>query len=357
MSTVFVFGAGATKACGGPLTNEILPEAFDAWDEFPDMEREGFLGLVDHYLVEKQHVPADIQARAPENYPELPDLLATLDATIDRGQGMGDNWAHETLVEVRRGLEYLIFALLQRSLSRLTHNYYRRLFDLCDDEPQAISVNYDIIADNAMVGWAERNGELAFPDYGTEVSTVTYSQFPKVGRLLKLHGSLNWYYCPGCNHLYVGVAESGKFYKVLEELYVEDPLEPRYSCQGSNCKDCGQNVAPILITPTHQRDYQNPRIADVWQQAEQMLAHSDRVVFVGYSLPREDNYVMSLFSTHLAHLSADRVTVVEKDPAAAPMDQNPVGQRYFRLFGDGIDWRPEGFGPWVTAQQEAGTRF
>ncbi len=25
---VLVFGAGATKACGGPLTNEILPETF-----------------------------------------------------------------------------------------------------------------------------------------------------------------------------------------------------------------------------------------------------------------------------------------------------------------------------------------
>ncbi len=24
--TVVVFGAGATKACGGPLTNEILPD-------------------------------------------------------------------------------------------------------------------------------------------------------------------------------------------------------------------------------------------------------------------------------------------------------------------------------------------
>ena len=27
---IFIFGAGATKACGGPLTNEILPGAFTA---------------------------------------------------------------------------------------------------------------------------------------------------------------------------------------------------------------------------------------------------------------------------------------------------------------------------------------
>ena len=27
--TVLIFGAGATKACGGPLTNEILPRTFE----------------------------------------------------------------------------------------------------------------------------------------------------------------------------------------------------------------------------------------------------------------------------------------------------------------------------------------
>jgi hypothetical protein len=28
---VIIFGAGATKDCGGPLTNEILHEAFQAY--------------------------------------------------------------------------------------------------------------------------------------------------------------------------------------------------------------------------------------------------------------------------------------------------------------------------------------
>jgi hypothetical protein len=27
---IFIFGAGARKVCGGPLTNEILPDAFTA---------------------------------------------------------------------------------------------------------------------------------------------------------------------------------------------------------------------------------------------------------------------------------------------------------------------------------------
>jgi len=34
---VLVFGAGATKDCGGPLTNEILPEAFNVAN-FPEQQ-------------------------------------------------------------------------------------------------------------------------------------------------------------------------------------------------------------------------------------------------------------------------------------------------------------------------------
>lgn len=36
----------ATKACGGPLTNEILPQAFR---EKPRIEREGFQGLLESF--------------------------------------------------------------------------------------------------------------------------------------------------------------------------------------------------------------------------------------------------------------------------------------------------------------------
>ena len=44
--TIVLFGAGATKACGGPLTNEILPEAFQPVVR-PEIEREYYIDLLD----------------------------------------------------------------------------------------------------------------------------------------------------------------------------------------------------------------------------------------------------------------------------------------------------------------------
>ena len=45
--TVVIFGAGATKACGGPLTNEIISKGFD--NEY-SIDREDFLGTLDKFI-------------------------------------------------------------------------------------------------------------------------------------------------------------------------------------------------------------------------------------------------------------------------------------------------------------------
>ena len=62
-STVVVFGAGATKACGGPLSNEILPDALDLRDAF---ERKDFIDLAEEFLVQNFNLPPEPRDRRPE---------------------------------------------------------------------------------------------------------------------------------------------------------------------------------------------------------------------------------------------------------------------------------------------------
>ena len=109
--TVVLFGAGATKACGGPLTNEIIPQAFDP-AVLTGIEREQYLHLVDSFLVENFHLP---QQPSEGDYPALPLLLSLVDTAIHRKQLMeGINWPADLLRQVRRALEYMIFALSDR---------------------------------------------------------------------------------------------------------------------------------------------------------------------------------------------------------------------------------------------------
>jgi hypothetical protein len=47
---VVIFGAGATKACGGPLTNEIPPQAFEPTVR-SEIAREGYDDLLERFLI------------------------------------------------------------------------------------------------------------------------------------------------------------------------------------------------------------------------------------------------------------------------------------------------------------------
>jgi hypothetical protein len=350
---VVILGAGATKACGGPLTGEILPATFLKRETY-QLEREGYLQLLESFLIENFHVPTNIGERHTYSYPGLPLLLSLIDTAIDRKQPLGASWSVERLEDVRSSLEYAIFALLEAELRQGLPSFHdealQKVFRF-GLEPHVISLNYDIIIDNSMVSANEGLGG-PFPDYGCDFSTEYLERFPlSRGKLLKLHGSLNWLYCPACHRLDLGLSESGtRTTKQLDALYqVEQQfnLEKNYSCKGSPCPDCNTPVRPILITPTHHKDYRNPHVSRVWYEAERLLRKADHAVFIGYSLPDDDVEVAYLFKRGLAHLLPDAVTVVEYDPQNRLLQDNPVGLRYRTLFGDGLDWHSSGFGPWV----------
>lgn len=339
--TVVIFGAGATKACGGPLTNEILSRGFE--NEY-HIDREGFLEILDEFINDN-FFGADTG-----EYPPLPLLISFLDTAIDRNHALGANWKKEKLRQVRAALDYVIFAVLEHDLERLHNHYYRDLYEIIyakeGELPTTISLNYDIIADNAISAWNERcgNGVYPFPDYMCDIATDNYNNNKGEGKLLKLHGSLNWLYCPSCNRIDVGISKSGRrFAKVLDELYQEEELEGRLSCAGSPCRSCEAEVQPVMISPTYFKDYRNPHISRVWYESDQALRKSERIIIIGYSLPEDDLDVLYLLKRGLSHLNPDKIHVVEYDVNAQAIHDNPVGRRYKTLFGEGINWYVDGF--------------
>jgi hypothetical protein len=356
---VVVLGAGATKACEGPLTNEILPWAFA---NAAAIEREDYIALAARFI--EQVFGVNPHGAPPDRLPSLTLILSLVDLALDRREAIDPRWQALNPVEpssdlghVRRAFDYLIFAVLERHLMRITHNPHvdllSRIHKACG-EARVISLNYDIIADNSLVRMGENYSKSSFPDYGTEIASDFYRDRDRIGRLLKLHGSLNWLYCPNCHRLDLGLSEGGRYTaKVLQELWQvrpkEETLEHRYTCHGSPCVDCKTWVRPVLISPSFQKDYRNPHIAAIWRQADSILRKAKRVIFIGYSLPEDDIHVVYLLKRAAGHLRDGAVTVIEHDPEQLrPASANPVGRRYIWLFGDGIDWHPEGFVPWLA---------
>jgi hypothetical protein len=172
-------------------------------------------------------------------------------------------------------------------------------------EPCVISTNYDLIIDTAMMSVSEtRTSEGRLPDYRIQIRTPFYNaEGGRFGTLLKLHGSLNWLHCRTCQRMEIGASDSRRYLKVLGRL-VGPSLEQSYTPDGNPCPGCGTRLRPLLIAPTHLKDYRNPHLAQVWYEAERVLREADCAIFIGYSQPDDDVEVVYLVK--ILQLSTER---------------------------------------------------
>jgi hypothetical protein len=219
-------------------------------------------------------------------------------------------------------------------------------------EATVISLNYDMIVDMAMFQLADQRKPGSMPSYGCDIRTKAYQDCKeRWGSLFKIHGSVNWMYCSQCHHLDIGWSSKRGAPSRIGTLFYR--VEEQYA-QKVNCPECSTRLRPILITPTHRKDYRNPHLSRIWYETERALQRANRVIFVGYSLPDDDVDVIYLLKRGLGArnptaLLPQQITVVESDTKGRAISAHPVGQRYRALFGDGIDFRTEGFSGWLDA--------
>jgi NAD-dependent SIR2 family protein deacetylase len=344
--TVIFLGAGATKASGGPMTNEILPEILGNSTQAQSSP------VLSDFLENVFHVKP---GSPPEQFPGLPLVMSLLDTALDRRQAFHEQWDAQRVSEVRQAIEFQIFDLLEEKLQIApTQSHWGLLQAVYPSplDPCIITTNYDLLIDTAMMFASEaRTPGGALPDYRIRMHTPFGSAEDKrFGAVLKLHGSLNWLYCRTCQRVELGASDSKKYIAVLGRL-ANRSLEQAFTVDGNPCPVCKTRLRPLLIAPTHLKDYRNPHLSQVWYEAERVLRQAERAIFIGYSLPDDDVEVIYLLKRGLAHVKPENITVVEYDPAKPPLLSHAVGRRYRTLFGDGLDWHPEGLGEWLLHVQ------
>jgi hypothetical protein len=278
-------------------------------------------------------------------------LMSLLDTALDRRQAFHPLWDTGSVSELREAIEFGIFDVLEAKLVQApTNNHWQLLQSVyaAPSEPCIISTNYDLIIDTAMMAVSEtRLPEGALPAYHCSISSDFYRrESPHFGTLLKLHGSINWLHCKTCHRLELGLSDSKKYLKVMNRV-AGPSIQQALLTDGSPCPTCQSKLRPLLVAPTHLKDYRNPHLAQVWYEAERVLRDGSRAIFIGYSLPEDDVEVIYLLKRSLAHLPPSKITVVEYDPTMPVATAHAVGRRYRTLFGDGIDWHPEGLDAWL----------
>lgn len=362
-SVVYFLGAGASKAVisAAPLMADLLPEALRILEQ--RLQKPGASGTDRLHRIKK--FIDDFYQLQPGLLPRLEDILSQLDLALEENRPLSRLYDMSFLRKLREDVVYALCEVLRETLDETPERPYpspdgqealdlmwKFLFTL-GPKDCIISLNYDIIVDNAIIRprgsvdyglpirYSLKTGEQVKPyELVTPPLGPPYS-FP----LYKLHGSLNWVYCPVCQQL--DVTEGSKGVRHIFE-------------EGSDlvCPNCGGTYESLIIAPTLLKTYSNILLRQIWIQAEDKISKADEVVFVGYSMPDADTQLRCMLKralyTNKVRSQAQRssnctIHVIGNERQPNDARPNTTHESYLQLFGE-VKYEAIGFKAYIERE-------
>lgn len=328
-----ILGAGASCAEGAPSQQNLFTTYFH---NAAERARHGASDDMDRELATffNEFFGIDVDSDAPQKaFPTFEEALGILELAITRTEcfrGFQEQTVGILPARLSTSREFLIL-LIAATLDRaLQHEgaHHRQLTRTLADYQFAkdtcfISFNYDILIDNALLELRETH-DLDL-DYGLEFQNFGEQwQRPRPDssvKLLKLHGSLNWLYCPSCRALNLTPKEKGICHLIT------DPGQ----CK---CSSCSTLSIPIIIPPTYFKVLSNLHLQIAWDHAEKALATAKTWVFCGYSFPDADIHVKYLLKRAEINSPKHRdVLILNWHEGKDSSLQREEHNRYQRFFG------------------------
>jgi hypothetical protein len=208
---IIFLGAGASASEGAPLQGDLFREYFQFWQTGVNhrINAEMNQRLVEFFA---KFFGIDIKSGDLNDvyFPTFEEILGILELALNRGESFKDyslSPDKPRIQRIREDLIFLIAIILDKKLRREGVHHKKLLNRLKNEEtlPKTgfVSLNYDILIDNAIAGLHP----TYHLDYGVEFTNY-YKEgdwhrpdAEKALYLYKLHGSLNWLYCPTCTSL------------------------------------------------------------------------------------------------------------------------------------------------------------
>lgn len=274
---VLLLGAGASAASDFNLPT--MAGFFDAeLSEYPEL-----ISFLKWFYPQKP----------PAEY-NLEEVLAYLDISRARMHvwGFGSR-------EVSYGNEPLAYDSLIEFVQRRLDipkgkscSLHKRLFENLQPTDTILTLNYDLIADRALfeIEKDPEKGKLPQDSRMCKLQALLselriFAESPpslipreqETGFYIKLHGSLDWLYCPtvGCrNNTNLFAVEISAFPELIE---------------GNPCRFCGTAVKSFIIPPVATKRLEDRgRMAFLWNLALRELIQARHIVLIGLSLAPSD---------------------------------------------------------------------
>ena len=180
----------------------------------------------------------------------------------------------------------------------LAKEYIKKFLNyLNDTKANVISLNYDTLLEDLSVAEFKPIMDIGYLNlYQMPIAYLNNRIAGTLGgkdyetyKLLKLHGSINWYY---------SAATTEQIY-----LFSGSKKEKR------NLKD----LVPVIIPPVLDKTglFKHSTIKSMWSEAKNLLEEAKKVYIIGYSIPQTDLTVKFMLQ---GYISEDcEVTIVNKD--------------------------------------------
>ncbi len=198
---------------------------------------------------------------------------------------------------------------------------------LHDQKAVVASFNYDILIEQLVLNM---RGAAYFPFdipivnlYQTPMShinsrggAITYPESSDTFKLLKLHGSTNWYY-------------SGSGY-AGDQIYYRGPNDAEDQELVTKNK---RGLKPFLIPPLLDKTtfYFSHAVQVQWRMFKEALLNAEYICFIGYSFPLSDTTIVSLFEEIVMSRGQIRGIALVKEKTEAAY--SAVKERYLGIFG------------------------
>ena len=362
-SSVYFLGAGASVKAGVPLTDRLLSALANdlgPGDLQDFINRFGFEGKGQSIIDLINFVNSAIRQDQPldkrfdiERLRQIrAEITVHLSSVMDKPGGNGRRLSlpvdadDQPFARDRRIMAYF------RTFARKLVTRKRRIGTKLRPGDVVITTNYDTNLDAALfeLAYADETGMNRKGSNLTDVylgssefrdpydDEYAFSDPTHTIDLLKLHGSFNWLYCPRCHRVFVAAFGSSVQFLVGKQKDREE----------TTCF-CDYPLDPVVVAPSAEQEISNPHLREIWINAYHALERADRVIICGYSLPAQDLAIRSLFyraidgRKNVTNAPPSKIVVVNTCKDLTFRD------RYKKIFGTNIDFRPVKFENWVNS--------
>ncbi|MFZ3171264.1 MAG: SIR2 family protein [Carboxydocellales bacterium] len=317
MQRVFLLGSGFSVPAGAPLSKEILRKIFSKHSL--DVEVAQLETWLDSHLFHNH----------PTNCRE-----ADFEEVISRLE-LFEHYSKPNSPQ-RRELEAMVglllhefISLLQPKLLQNNLSCYNSFVSKLVPEDIILTFNYDLVVEKALERQHFGFDYLLSPTSSDAFQNNSQTSLISAIPVIKLHGSINLFFCNRCNHIQQACPENDRNLVCSNCALITLPDERAI-------------LHPFLIAPTLFKSYSLPDLRRLWHSAFKYLSNANILIVIGYSLPAADILAAQLLD--FAHRSCphpQKVLVVNGPKA------NPI--RLEAIYGQSLENTRLAFADWVKS--------